>query len=167
MANGSGSKEYAHPVWLVGHDLTLAADEVTRAAAAELAPHGGTLILFHAYQIPVAPPVYAGAAISVPPINLEMEKQIEQMAMKRLDDLGRDITNIFPKIQVHTRIAQGPAAATLLSVADLENVDRIVVGTHGRTGFRHFLLGSVAERVVRLASVPVLVDKQNGGHIHA
>ena len=167
MVTGTNPKESVPPIWLVGHDLTHAADEVTRAAAAELAPHRGTLIIFHAYQVPVAPPVYAGAAISVPPLNLELEKQVERMAISRLDELRRDITTSFPEIQVHTRVAQGPAAATLLSFADLEHVDRIVVGTHGRTGFRHFLLGSVAERVVRLASVPVLVNKQNGGHIHA
>jgi nucleotide-binding universal stress UspA family protein len=38
-------------------------------------------------------------------------------------------------------------------------VDLIVMSTHGRTGFLHLLLGSVAERVVRLASCPVLVAR--------
>jgi nucleotide-binding universal stress UspA family protein len=39
-------------------------------------------------------------------------------------------------------------------------VDLIIIGTHGRTGLQHVLMGSVAEKVVRLAPCPVLVVRQ-------
>lgn len=53
--------------------------------------------------------------------------------------------------------AYGPPAERIVEMAKRERVDLIVMGTHGRTGLRHLLIGSVAERVVRLAPCPVLV----------
>ena len=44
----------------------------------------------------------------------------------------------------------------ILSVATERGADLVVVGTHGRRGFAHALMGSVAERVVRLSTIPVL-----------
>jgi nucleotide-binding universal stress UspA family protein len=53
--------------------------------------------------------------------------------------------------------ASDQIADTIVAVAAREKVDVIVVGTHGRTGLSHALLGSVAEAVVRQSTVPVLV----------
>jgi nucleotide-binding universal stress UspA family protein len=50
----------------------------------------------------------------------------------------------------------GEPAAEILEVAKEAKVDLIVVGTHGRTGLEHALMGSIAERVVRRAHCPVL-----------
>jgi nucleotide-binding universal stress UspA family protein len=48
----------------------------------------------------------------------------------------------------------------ILETAKSQNVDLIVMGTHGRTGLEHIFLGSVAEKVVRLAPCPVLIARQ-------
>jgi nucleotide-binding universal stress UspA family protein len=48
----------------------------------------------------------------------------------------------------------------IIETAKTQQVDLIVMGTHGRTGFQYVLLGSVAEKVVRLAPYPVLVARQ-------
>lgn len=53
----------------------------------------------------------------------------------------------------------GAPADEIRRYADEERMDLIVMATHGRTGLRHILMGSVAERVVRLAGVPVLTVK--------
>lgn len=53
-------------------------------------------------------------------------------------------------------VRSGPAAATILEYAAENNVDLVVLGTHGRTGFERFMLGSVTEKVVRKAPCPVL-----------
>lgn len=53
-------------------------------------------------------------------------------------------------------IEEGEVTRTILAVAEREQSDMIVIGTHGRTGLSHLLLGSVAERVVRHARCPVL-----------
>jgi nucleotide-binding universal stress UspA family protein len=57
----------------------------------------------------------------------------------------------------HVRLGSGPAAAAILDLAS--HFDLVMVGTHGRTGIDRMWLGSVAEKVVRAAPVPVLVLK--------
>jgi len=57
-------------------------------------------------------------------------------------------------------VAAGPPAETIVHVAHERGADLIVMGTHGRTGLHHMLLGSVAEKVVRLAPCPVLTVKE-------
>ena len=54
-------------------------------------------------------------------------------------------------------IVHGEPFQIILETARAAHVDLIIMGTHGRTGLRHVLLGSVAERVVRFAHCPVLV----------
>ena len=57
------------------------------------------------------------------------------------------------------RIAVGKPAGEILQVAGDEGVDLIVMGTHGRTGPRHVLLGSIAEAMVHTAPCPVFTVK--------
>jgi len=86
----------------------------------------------------------------------------------QLRDLGRQA---FDDYLVRAR-ARGPAEATLaegvphveiVRLAGEIGADLVVMGTHGRTGLQHVLLGSVAERVVRSSPVPVLVVPPSPG----
>jgi nucleotide-binding universal stress UspA family protein len=77
------------------------------------------------------------------------------------ETLGRELlafagetVNATPRPQLIVR--PGAAAATILAYAVENETDLIVLGTHGRTGFERFILGSVAEKVVRMARCPVL-----------
>jgi nucleotide-binding universal stress UspA family protein len=58
------------------------------------------------------------------------------------------------------RIAHGVPFQEIIDIAKDSAADLIMMGTHGRTGMPHLLLGSVAERVVRLAPCPVLVTRR-------
>lgn len=58
-------------------------------------------------------------------------------------------------ISVTGNIASGPAARTILAYCEEHDIDLIVMGTHGRSGLRRYLTGSVTETIVRNASVPV------------
>lgn len=60
-------------------------------------------------------------------------------------------------LAVDTALLMGHPAEEILNFADENNVDLIVLGTLGKTGIKRFLLGSVAENVVRHSDVPVLV----------
>jgi nucleotide-binding universal stress UspA family protein len=60
-------------------------------------------------------------------------------------------------------ISQGVPFQTIVDTAGDRDVDLIVMGTHGRTGLTHVLMGSVAEKVVRLAPCPVLVTRGTPG----
>jgi nucleotide-binding universal stress UspA family protein len=70
-------------------------------------------------------------------------------AEKQLHDLG--LTS------VETKLLQGAIASEIVGCASARGCDLIVMGTHGRKGISHFMLGSIAERVLRTASCAVLV----------
>lgn len=61
------------------------------------------------------------------------------------------------RLVVTSQVCAGPPAATIVQVAADRAVDLIVIGTHGRQGLAHLMLGSVAEQVVRTAPCPVLI----------
>jgi nucleotide-binding universal stress UspA family protein len=65
------------------------------------------------------------------------------------------------QLKLRTRVFTATSAAdSLVQYAAAEHCDLIVVGTHGRTGLRRFVMGSVAERIVRSALCPVLTVRQ-------
>jgi len=63
-------------------------------------------------------------------------------------------------ISLETQMLQGRPFEAILNAAAMKQVDLIILGSHGRTGLKRLLLGSVAERVIGLASCPVLVVKR-------
>ena len=70
------------------------------------------------------------------------------------------------RLETSTAMLTGKAAAVIIAEALATRAGFIVMGTHGRTGLAHMLLGSVAERVVRSASCPVLTVRQTT-HVQA
>ena len=74
-----------------------------------------------------------------------------------------------PPLQATSAVVCGAPVPTIVKIAESKGADLIVMGTHGRRGVGHLLLGSVAERVVRLAPCPVLTvrDQQAGQHVEA
>ena len=83
------------------------------------------------------------------------QEDLEASARARIDALltDEDRTQLHARAVVLTAVS---AAEAIVAHAKAETVDVIVIGTHGRSGFAHVLMGSVAERVVRLAPCPVL-----------
>jgi nucleotide-binding universal stress UspA family protein len=74
-------------------------------------------------------------------------------------DKVRQLRPPSPEVPVEHRLAGGDAAAEVVRAAREAGSDLIVMGTHGRSGLKHLLMGSVAERVVRQAPCPVLTVK--------
>lgn len=67
------------------------------------------------------------------------------------------IEKLFQDYSVSTFIEEGNPAEMIIKVADKWGADLIILGTQGRTGLSHILLGSVAERVIRHSTLPLLV----------
>jgi nucleotide-binding universal stress UspA family protein len=85
-------------------------------------------------------------------VDLEEEVQEEmEQYRQRVQDAG---------LAVDLAIVHGIPFQHIIEVAQDKDVNLIVIGTHGRTGLQHMLLGSVAEKVVRLAPCPVLVARK-------
>lgn len=84
--------------------------------------------------------------------------EIELLTTSLKEELARAAETItHPRDSVRTHLVQGDAALEIVEIAAKNGCDLIVIGTHGRTGLAHLVMGSVAEHVVRRARVPVLV----------
>ncbi|MDO8435031.1 MAG: universal stress protein [Candidatus Binatus sp.] len=99
-------------------------------------------------------------ATELPPVPLDPNPLFEAVCRHRLEALAQEkLSGISHEIFV----ASGNAAPQILKLAADEGIDLIVMGTHGRKGVKHFILGSVAERVVRESPVPVLTIRPKAG----
>jgi nucleotide-binding universal stress UspA family protein len=87
--------------------------------------------------------------------------QDEQLARSDLERVAREIG--ADGVAVELVVRRGDPAAEILAEASLQRAEMIVMGTHGRHGVERAILGSVAERVIAGAAVPVLVQRP-GGH---
>jgi nucleotide-binding universal stress UspA family protein len=80
-----------------------------------------------------------------------------EVAQAKLSRLRQELVDaLLPATRVELLVGEGPAAQDILTVAERERPDLIVMATHGRTGVRHLVLGSVTEKVLRAAPCPVL-----------
>lgn len=104
----------------------------------------GTVILFHVVPLPIEA---TGQPLMVEPLT-----GAEEDARKRLNRIASETLTHSYEIVVVT----GEPAISILEGVKEQSADLIVMATHGRTGLSHFFLGSVAERVVRESSVPVM-----------
>jgi nucleotide-binding universal stress UspA family protein len=86
-------------------------------------------------------------------MNTEVMYRIEQAAKDQLEASLAQLQLVLPSAQA--RLETGLPGPTILEMIPKLGVDLVVMGTHGRHGLSHTLLGSVAERVVRASEVPV------------
>ena len=86
----------------------------------------------------------------------EYEEELHKCAQKRLDEMVRALEARGIKARAEIGTAND-VSMELLRIAEHNNVDLIAIATHGMTGWHKLAFGSVAEKVVRLATCPVLV----------
>lgn len=132
---------------LVPHDFSAAADEALKTAA-DLAEAGGGRITVLNVVTPtylISDPMFTASLpppeAAVPDVRASLEQRVERVLGKR-------------HVPVKAVVQVGHPAETIADLAGKANL--VVMSTHGRTGVSHLLLGSVAERVVRLSPAPVL-----------
>jgi nucleotide-binding universal stress UspA family protein len=80
----------------------------------------------------------------------EAERERAELAVDRA------VEALPESVPVETAIVRDVPTTAILSAIDDEDIDMVVMGTHGRTGLDHYLIGSVAEKVVRRSPVPVV-----------
>ena len=160
---------------LVPTDLSPMAPHIVRCACEEAIRHHAKVTLLHVvasrpetivYYIPAVPsptlrfdPILGGplGLPQAPPPTMILHDPQED-ALQRLRDLIPASCYSVCEIVV----AAGNPVALIVHMARTRTVDLIVMGTHGYTGLRHILWGSVAEKVIRLAPCPVLVVRHQG-----
>jgi nucleotide-binding universal stress UspA family protein len=95
--------------------------------------------------------------VGVPFDLQEIVRTIEESVRKAFALLEEETKTSLLTIRTFSRI--GIPANEIVRLADEESIELIVMGTHGWTGFKHLILGSTAENVVRTAECPVLTVK--------
>ena len=113
---------------------------------------GATLHVLHVADAVFAAPFGAEAYAAVAP---ELQHQLEAAARARVNELVIDSDGSGPRTRAAVVTSASPALA-IVEYAKDNGIELVVMGTHGRGALAHLLLGSVAERVVRLAACPVL-----------
>lgn len=92
-------------------------------------------------------------------INIVDEETLAKLRERLLRCVTEDTRG---KIAVEALIIQGVPFAEIIKASKEYKIDLIVIGTHGRTGISHAIMGSVAEKVVRKAPCPVLTIRHPG-----
>lgn len=131
-------------------DFSDASREALETAAALAKRHGAALTLFHAYPVPG----YTFPDGSFVASSKMLEELAEQANRHLAEWKAIAVAAGVPSVESATAV--GEPAHEIVTFATEKGMDLVVVGTHGRTGLTHALMGSVAERVVRKAPCPVL-----------
>ena len=114
--------------------------------------HGAALTLLY-----IVPPIYTVGeygGMEYPQLQAEMQASGRQ-ALEKLNDM-----EVHGQVPTEIVIRLGAPANEIIETARTLESDLIVLSTHGRTGLKHLLLGSVAEHVVRRAPCPVLIVRE-------
>lgn len=128
-------------------DFSPSSDEALKLATSLARDMGATLLIVHVEELPLA----TGGA--------EYLYSVPEPATQQLREMLNEVLPTDPKVPVEHMLLAGDAAEAIVSTADAEHCDMIVLGTHGRRGLTRLLMGSVAEAVVRRANCPVLTAK--------
>lgn len=110
--------------------------------------HEASLLIMH---VKPPPEHYTTAGLASVPVAFDDELLAEELKDFRPND---------PEVGYAQRMVVGETVAEIVALAEQENVEMIVMGTHGRTGIGHLLIGSIAEGVVRKAPCPVLTIRK-------
>jgi nucleotide-binding universal stress UspA family protein len=114
---------------------------------------GAKIILVH-----VVEPAFYPENVMIPVETEDLNTIMLREGQKMLDGLGTE--KIKPEINSEKIVAIGRPHNEIIQMAESHHADLIIIATRGRTGLKHMLMGSTAERVVRHAPCPVLVVRE-------
>jgi nucleotide-binding universal stress UspA family protein len=133
---------------LVAIDFGESSEEALEVAIGLAKQYRSALTLIHTWEVPS----YAYGAMEFS--AMDMLTPVQEAAREQLDALLTEVRKDVPETKAV--LARGVAWQEILAAIERGKPDLVVMGTHGRRGLRHAVLGSVAERIVRLSPAPVL-----------
>ena len=141
---------------LVPIDFSATSEAALEYARILAAQFGSSLRVLHVIDDPTASSDFVADGFS--PSTENIRTALVREARERLEQLLTPTDRIL--FCAHVDTVLGSPAATIVAHASVTGSGLIVMGTHGRTGLAHLLMGSVAEQVVRSATCPVLTVRQ-------
>jgi len=131
-------------------DFSSASEEAARYAVGLAERIGAKRVVFlHVFQRPVYPVSEVAGTF----VDATAEEAIKESLRRQLVGLAKRHSQ--HGIDCDARLLEGFPYPTINDAADEEGADLIVMATHGRSGLGHFLLGSVAEKIIRTSAIPV------------
>jgi nucleotide-binding universal stress UspA family protein len=141
---------------VVGVDGSEASVEALRWAVDEARLRGARVVALHAWVFVPAPPIGDPGMIAIPAGDLAGQLEAEtEAARAELTDAVARVLGTEPDVEVVQRLTEAEAGEAL--VEESKEADLVVVGSHGRSGLRAAILGSVSRHVVDHAHCPVVV----------
>jgi nucleotide-binding universal stress UspA family protein len=140
---------------LVPTDFSETSDLATDYAIDMAFRYGASIRFIHALDDLNYLAVYPEGYVDVPSLRIHLEIE----AQERLGALVKRCK--ANHVEAEGIVLSGRPAGVIVDEAAAHQIDLVVMGTHGRTGVAHMVMGSVAERVVRIAPCPVLTVRSN------
>ncbi|GAB5465420.1 MAG: universal stress protein [Candidatus Kapaibacteriales bacterium] len=141
---------------LVPIDFSPGSDFALQHAKKLIDRNGCTVHLVHVVE-PTTPPVGLGLG---PEMYVGLEKDLSEASVRKLDNMCKDLNN--QGYTTKNRSLKGKASTEITDYASENDIDLIVINTHGASGIEHFLFGSTTEKVLRKAKCPVMVVRKKG-----
>jgi nucleotide-binding universal stress UspA family protein len=129
-------------------DFSTASDAALVHAESLARQMNARLLIVHVEEPPLA---YGGG---------ELYYGLPEPSSERILKMLEDVKPSDPSVPYTHRLTMGDPAGEVVRIAEDENAEMIIIGTHGRTGMTRLLMGSVAEAIVRRAPCPVLVYRE-------
>jgi nucleotide-binding universal stress UspA family protein len=139
---------------LIPTDFSKHAEYALKVAAQIAKKNNGEIILLHMLELPHQGSDALGAGRDIPEIMF-----FKNAAINRLDNLMD--ADFLKGINVSKIVQFEMAFDGILNISKINNVDLIVMGSHGASGFKEMFIGSNAEKVVRNSEIPVLIIKKD------
>lgn len=138
---------------LVATDFSTLGQPALEMATSLARDQGAKLLIAHVEEPPMA---YGGG---------ELYYGLDEPNRDELKRMLSEVVPTDPAVAYEHHLLVGSPASAIVFLAEKENVDMIVLPTHGRTGLLRLLMGSVAEEIVRKAKCPVLTVKAAADHL--
>ncbi|UCH66739.1 MAG: universal stress protein [Ignavibacterium sp.] len=144
---------------LVAVDFTPYSEEALRFAAELAEKTDAKLIVLHVIHDPAEAPGFYAPKGKKKKYLFTMEDAANEMMDEFLQKMRKEYPKLTPIKKATPLLVVGTPVTRILEIAKKKKAKMIFVGSHGRTGLSHLLVGSKAERVVQLSPIPVVVVK--------
>ncbi len=148
-----------HSTLLVAVDFTRFSEEALLFASQLAEKLDALLLVLHVIHDPAEAPGFYAQKSKHKKYLQSMEDAAEEMMQEFLAKMQKDYPDQKPIKKAETLLVVGTPVTRILEIAEKKQASMILIGSHGRTGLSHLLIGSKAERVVQLSPIPVTVVK--------
>jgi nucleotide-binding universal stress UspA family protein len=144
---------------LVAVDFTPYSEEALIFASQLAEKLESQLLVLHVIHDPAEAPGFYAQKGKKKKFLQSMEEAAEEMMKEFLAKMRKDHPDQLPIKEAVPLLVVGTPVRRILEIAEKKQASMIIIGSHGRTGLSHLLVGSKAERVVQMAPIPVTVVK--------